>query len=255
MKEAIYALKGHDDKIRCILNKADCVTSQQLMRVYGALMWSLGKTVKTPEVPRIYIGSFWDQQFLEKTCAELFEAEESDLIADLRSLPRFSMVRKINELVKRAKMVRIHALLISHLREKIGFFGKAKKQKKIQRNLKVEFEEVMDKYGLPRGDFPNVLQFRSALETVELSSFKKLTKKAIQRLEVALSESLQSKIKIFRKYWAVFRNISIRKKICKSSTKKKSSVVQTIPKKTENTFSSTKKRSTTETNCTNRKDG
>ena len=36
------------------------IDEQQLMRVYGALMWSLGKVLNTPEVPRIYIGSFWD---------------------------------------------------------------------------------------------------------------------------------------------------------------------------------------------------
>lgn len=34
---------------------------QKLMRIYGALMWSLGKVVKSPEVLRVYIGSFWDQ--------------------------------------------------------------------------------------------------------------------------------------------------------------------------------------------------
>lgn len=32
-KRVISALKGHDDKIRIVLNKADMINSQQLMRV------------------------------------------------------------------------------------------------------------------------------------------------------------------------------------------------------------------------------
>ena len=82
-RRSIEALRGHDDKIRIILNKvdfynlsflnckkkvnycsffqADMIDHQQLMRVYGALMWSLGKVLNTPEVARVYIGSFWDQ--------------------------------------------------------------------------------------------------------------------------------------------------------------------------------------------------
>jgi EH domain-containing protein 1 len=47
--QVIQSLKGHDDKVRVVLNKADQVDMQQLMRVYGALMWSLGKVFRSPE--------------------------------------------------------------------------------------------------------------------------------------------------------------------------------------------------------------
>ena len=87
-RNVIESLKGNDDKIRCILNKADQVDRQKLMRVYGALMWSLGKVVKSPEVLRVYIGSFWDQELVFKDNALLFEMEERDLMRDLRDLPR-----------------------------------------------------------------------------------------------------------------------------------------------------------------------
>ena len=106
-ESGIRALHGFDDKIRIVLNKSDMVTTQQLMRVYGALMWSLGKVIKTPEVARVFIGSFWDQPFFNDDNKKLFEMEEGDLFKDLESLPRSVTIRKLNDLVKRARSLKV----------------------------------------------------------------------------------------------------------------------------------------------------
>lgn len=108
--EAIGALRGNEDKLRVVLNKADMVGTQQLMRVYGALMWSLGKVFGTPEVLRVYIGSFWSEPLMVPDNRKLFELEEEDLFADIQNLPRNAALRKLNDLVKRARLVRVSSL-------------------------------------------------------------------------------------------------------------------------------------------------
>jgi hypothetical protein len=58
-------------------------------------MWALGKVIQTPEVLRVYISSFWEEKLQHPDTARLLEAERDDLIADLRSLPRNSAIRKV----------------------------------------------------------------------------------------------------------------------------------------------------------------
>merc|ERR1719204_2546125 len=143
LKMALDCIKGHDDKVRVILNKADAVSNQQLLRVYGALMWSLGKVFKTPEVLRVFVGSFWDEDYQNDHNAELFDAEATDLIADLRGLPRHCATRKINEFVKRTRQMKVHAIIIEHLRKQFGWFGsKSKKQTNLLNNLRTEFKTI-----------------------------------------------------------------------------------------------------------------
>lgn len=53
--------------------------------------------MSSPEVARVYVGSFWQEPLHTLDNAELFEQEERDLMRDLAILPRQSAVRKINE--------------------------------------------------------------------------------------------------------------------------------------------------------------
>ena len=73
-----------------------------MIQVFGALIWSLGRVIETPEVTKVYIGSFWNEPLKNEDTKTLMEKEMSDLVeVDLASLPRMGAVRKINDMVKR----------------------------------------------------------------------------------------------------------------------------------------------------------
>ncbi|GLT83599.1 hypothetical protein SLE2022_018770 [Rubroshorea leprosula] len=202
-KRVIYSLRGHDDKIRVVLNKADQVDTQQLMRVYGALMWSLGKVLNTPEVVRVYIGSFNDKPVNENATGpigkELFQKEQEDLLSDLKDIPKKACDRRINEFVKRARAAKIHAYIISHLRKEMpAMMGKAKAQQRLINNLEDEFAKVQREFHLPRGDFPNVEHFREVLSGYNLDKFEKLKPKMIQAVDDMLGYDIPELLKNFR---------------------------------------------------------
>ncbi|KAK4259077.1 hypothetical protein QN277_005450 [Acacia crassicarpa] len=202
-KRVIASLRGHDDKIRVVLNKADQVDTQQLMRVYGALMWSLGKVLNTPEVMRVYIGSFNDKPinegFVGPLGADLFEKEQNDLLADLVDVPKKACDRRINEFVKRARAAKMHAYIISHLKKEMpAMMGKAKAQQKLIDNLEDEFGKVQREFHLPAGDFPNVEHFREVLNGYSIDKFEKLKPKMIQAVDDMLGYEIPELLKKFR---------------------------------------------------------
>jgi hypothetical protein len=188
LKGAIDVLKGHEDKIRCILNKADQIDRQQLMRVYGALLWSLGKTMTSPEVARVYVGSFWEKPLNCMDNAELFEKEEKDLMKDLAILPRQSAVRKINELVKRIRKVKTLAHIVGYLKAQMPtLMGKEKKQQKLINDLPNVFRTILKKYNLAPGDFPDINGFSEKLKETKFTEFSTLSEKQILELDSVLN--------------------------------------------------------------------
>lgn len=89
--------------------------------------------------------------------------EADDLVNDLLQLPRNSAIRKVskspilpylevNEMVKRVRMIRIHMLLVTHLRSKMPlFFGKEDTQKDLIEDLEFQYAEIAKKYKLSMG--------------------------------------------------------------------------------------------------------
>lgn len=201
-KQVISILRGHDDKVRIILNKADQVDQQQLMRVYGALMWSLGKVFKSPEVCKVYIGSFNSEAPINEQKnphgRHLFEAEQAQLLQDLYEIPQRSCDRKVNEFVKRLRAAKIHLLVIGHMRKQMPtLFGKEKAQKKMLDELEDVFKQVQREHHLPPGDFPDVNRFREILSAYDFTTFPKLTKQMVQQIDNVLTIDVPNLVKQF----------------------------------------------------------
>ncbi|XP_018578747.1 EH domain-containing protein 1-like isoform X1 [Anoplophora glabripennis] len=190
-RRSIEALRGHDDKIRIVLNKADMIDHQQLMRVYGALMWSLGKVLQTPEVARVYIGSFWDQPLRYDVNRRLFEDEEQDLFKDLQSLPRNAALRKLNDLIKRARLAKVHAYIIAELRKEMpSVFGKDSKKKELIKNLGHIYDKLQREHQISPGDFPEIKKMQEVLANLDFSKFNPLKPKLLDIVDRMLADDI-----------------------------------------------------------------
>jgi len=185
--------KAPPTKIDIILNKADALSAPQLMRVYGSLMWSLGKVFATPEVCKVHIGSFWDKPLQNTDMRRVFENDETALYDSLAALPKSSGKRKVSDFIRRAKLVRTNAYILAHLRSKMpSFMGKDKEKKKLLDNLTTVYNEIVKDTCLPLGDFPNPQGLQETLSspTFDFCKFPKIDKKKMEAINDMLTEKL-----------------------------------------------------------------
>ncbi|KAI1720662.1 cytoskeletal-regulatory complex EF hand domain-containing protein [Ditylenchus destructor] len=190
-KRCIEALSGNEDKIRIVLNKSDMVDHQQLMRVYGALMWSLGKVFKTPEVARVYISTFWDNPLHYDINRRLFQDEKHDLFGDLQSLPRNAALRKLNDLIKRARLAKVHAYIIAELRKQMpSMIGKEKKKKELIQKLDKIFDQLQKEHNISPGDFPDVNKMREHLQNADFQKFNAIKPRLLEVVDNMLATDI-----------------------------------------------------------------
>lgn len=196
-RAVLEELKVHQSKVRVILNKADEIEPQKLMRVYGALMWSLGSIIASPEVPRVYIGSFWDAPFREGGMRALMEAEESDLVQELASLPEDNVMNKINEIARRARLVQVHVHLMSYMREQVlsKWMGRKQAQEWVcsPEGMRHCYEQTQRQHSLSRGDFPDWRRLSEMLRTADFNQFYKPSTERSKKLR-ALRELMETDV-------------------------------------------------------------
>uniref|UniRef100_A0A2S2P5X6 EH domain-containing protein 3 n=1 Tax=Schizaphis graminum TaxID=13262 RepID=A0A2S2P5X6_SCHGA len=149
-------------------------------------MWALGKTIDCPEVPRVYVGSFWDQPYKNDVNRIMFNEEENDLFQDMKSLPHNSLISKLNHIGKRANTAIVHAYIMSELKSRVPLLSriinKSHCQNELINNLENVFAEIQEKYkNLSVGDFPDVENMKVILKGKDFSSFNNLDEKLINR--------------------------------------------------------------------------
>lgn len=115
----------------------------------------------------------------------------------MQSLSQNAVVRRINELVKRARSVKVHAYIIHYLRKQMPYMGvvstsmRDAKQRELIDHLEEEFRGCARRYNLPLGDFPDVEQYRKMLREVkDLRSFRYLDKSLVHEMDKVLTEDI-----------------------------------------------------------------
>jgi hypothetical protein len=201
-QEVMEVLKPYADKVRCVLNKADQIDASNLVRVYGALLWNVGKVLRTPEVARVYISSFWEQPYRFQDHQQLFDEDKSAVLAELSELPRTSWLRKIDAFAARVRHLRAHLCILCHIHSQRPFWLRvAGKHKRLSRwacaNLPRLVEEAARLRGLSPGDLPDIESFRDRLATFDFSKLPSWEPRDAEKLkhviDVAIPELMQKR--------------------------------------------------------------
>ncbi|KHJ44656.1 hypothetical protein D918_05323 [Trichuris suis] len=104
VRRLINHLQPYEDKIMIVLNKVDSVGWCELDRVQENMMWSLSRTFKRVEVPQVFFGSFWTKPLKRPDMLGIINRYQDQLLIEIRQLPFTVQVRRLNDVVRRAKL-------------------------------------------------------------------------------------------------------------------------------------------------------
>ena len=116
--------------------------------------------------------------------------EEEELFDEMQSLPRFAMVRKLNDLIKRAKAVKVHVTILGYLKAQMPVIGKDSKKKELIKHLDDVFKTIQSEYNIPAADFPDTQVMAEQLKKQDFTKFPTYDKSLIEKVDKMLSDDL-----------------------------------------------------------------
>ncbi|XP_052120531.1 sarcalumenin [Frankliniella occidentalis] len=197
-------LKGREYQTRIILNKADQVKPEELMRVQGTLIWNISPLMSSAEPPIMYSTSLWSMPYENGAPIRLLQAQEHAFLRDLREAINKRVDNKIASARRFAVRVRNHAKMVdcyltTYYNHK-SFFGNKKKTADdiIEHPQDYHiYEGLSTLTNISRYDLPDPETYRDFFKLNPLYEFQQLAATCtyfrgcpINRLDVAIAYDL-----------------------------------------------------------------
>ncbi|XP_076624549.1 uncharacterized protein LOC143342886 isoform X2 [Colletes latitarsis] len=206
-------LKGKEYQTRIILNKADQVKPEELMRVQGALIWNISPLMSSAEPPIMYSTSLWSLPYEAGAPTRLLYAQERAFLRDLRTAIDKRVEHKIASARRFAVRVRNHAKMVdcyltTYYNHKTFFGNKKEISDKIIENPQDYhiYEGLSTLKNISRYDLPDPDVYRDFFRLNPLYDFPLLSSTCtyfrgcpINRLDVAIAYDLPELVGKYKK--------------------------------------------------------
>lgn len=206
-------LKGREYQTRIILNKADQVRPEELMRVQGTLIWNISPLMSSTEPPIMYSTSLWSIPYEIGAPTRLLYAQEKAFLKDLRDAVEKRVENKIASARRFAVRVRNHAKMVdcyltTYYNHK-SFFGNKKKISddiiEHPQNYHI-YEGLSTLTNISRYDLPDPDVYRDFFRLNPVYEFQQLAATCtyfkgcpINRLDVAIAYDLPELVGKYKK--------------------------------------------------------
>lgn len=206
-------LKGREYQTRILLNKADQVKPEELLRVQSALIWNISPLMSSAQPPVMYTVSLWSHPYEAGAPVRLLQAQERAFLTDLREAIDKRIENKIASARRFAVRIRNHAKMVdcyltTYYNQKTLFSNKKQVADNIiehPQNFNI-YEGLSTLTNISRYDLPDPEVYMDFFKLNPLYNFKRLSETCtyfrgcpITKLDIAIAYDLPELVGKYKK--------------------------------------------------------